>query len=136
MAGTVGTDVQLAANDGHRLGAYVARPARTPCGGSVAWLAAHHLNVSVAVSYYGGDIVEMLNRPPRCPCLVFFAGWDAHVPLADVETIRAAVPESPIYVLPGGHGFACDARPQLRRQFRTDRAHPDASAISQIRRLS
>lgn len=88
--------------------------AGTPCGGvggSVAWLAAHHLNVSAAVSYYGGDIVEMLNRPPRCPCLVFFAGWDAHVPLADVETIRAAFPESPIYVLPGEHGFACGARP-------------------------
>jgi carboxymethylenebutenolidase len=67
--------------------------------------------MSAAVSYYGCDIVEMLDRPLRCPCLVFFTGWDAHIPLTDVETIRAAVPESPIDVLPGGHGFACGARP-------------------------
>jgi carboxymethylenebutenolidase len=80
-------------------------------GGSVAWLAGHHLKLSVAVSYYGRDIVGFLDRPPRCPCMLHFAERDVHIPLADVETIRNAFPELPIYVYPGEHGFACDARP-------------------------
>lgn len=80
-------------------------------GGSAAWLAAQHLPVSAAVSYYGRDIVGMLEPPPRCPCMLFFAERDAHIPLSDVKTIRAAFPELPIYVLPGEHGFDCDRRP-------------------------
>jgi carboxymethylenebutenolidase len=80
-------------------------------GGSVAWLAGHHLKLAAVVSYYGRDIVGFLDRPPRCPCMLQFAERDVHIPLADVETIRDAFPELPIYVYPGEHGFACDARP-------------------------
>lgn len=82
-------------------------------GGSVAWLAAQHQSVSAAVSYYGRDIVGMLDRPPRCPTMLFFAERDAHIPLDDVEIVRAAFPELPIYVLPGEHGFDCDQRPSF-----------------------
>jgi carboxymethylenebutenolidase len=80
-------------------------------GGSVAWLAGHHLKLAATVSYYGRDIVGFLDRPPRCPGLLHFAQRDVHIPLDDVETIRNAFPELPIYVYPGEHGFACDARP-------------------------
>jgi carboxymethylenebutenolidase len=80
-------------------------------GGSVAWLAGHQLKLAAAVSYYGRDIVDFLERPPRCPCMLHFAERDVHIPLDDVETIRNAFPELPIYVYPGEHGFACDARP-------------------------
>jgi carboxymethylenebutenolidase len=80
-------------------------------GGSVAWLAGHHLRLAAAVSYYGSDIVGFLDRPPRCPTMLHFAERDAHIPLDDVETIRNAFPELPVYVFPGEHGFACDARP-------------------------
>jgi carboxymethylenebutenolidase len=79
-------------------------------GGSVAWLAGHHLRLAAMASYYGRDIVGFLDRPPRCPCMLHFAERDAHIPLEDVETIRDAFPELPIYVFPGEHGFACDAR--------------------------
>jgi carboxymethylenebutenolidase len=79
-------------------------------GGSVAWLAAQHLNIAAAVSYYGRDIVGMRDRPPRCPTMLLFAERDAHIPLGDVETIRTTFPELPIYVLPGEHGFDCDKR--------------------------
>jgi carboxymethylenebutenolidase len=43
--------------------------------------------------------------------MLHFAERDAHIPPDDVETIRNAFPELPIYVYPGEHGFACDARP-------------------------
>lgn len=82
-------------------------------GGSVAWLAAQYLDVAAAVSYYGRDIVGLCDKPPRCPAMLFFAERDAHIPLADVETIRATFPELPIYVLPGEHGFDCDKRPSF-----------------------
>jgi carboxymethylenebutenolidase len=52
----------------------------------------------------------MRDRPPRCPTMLLFAERDAHIPLGDVETIRTAFPELPIYVLPGEHGFDCDKR--------------------------
>src|ERR1700761_602186 len=82
-------------------------------GGSVAWLAGQHLKLAAVVSYYGRDIVGLLDRPPRCPCMLHFAERDAHIPPDDVETIRNAFPELPIYVYPGEHGFACDARPTV-----------------------
>lgn len=96
-------------------------------GGSVAWLAAQHLPVSAAVSYYGRDIVGMLEPPPRCPSMLFFAEHDMHIPLGDVETIRAAFPELPIYVLPGEHGFDCDRRPSFA---------PESARIARSRTLS
>lgn len=80
-------------------------------GGSIAWLAAAHLPVSAAVSYYGRDIVEFFDRPPRCPTMMHYAERDHHIPLGDVEAVREAYPELPIYVFPGEHGFDCDARP-------------------------
>lgn len=79
-------------------------------GGSVAWLAAQHLEVSAAVAYYGRDIVGMLGIPPRCPVMLHFAERDAHIPLSDTEAVREAFPELPIYLWPGEHGFDCDAR--------------------------
>lgn len=96
-------------------------------GGSVAWLAAQHLPVSAAVSYYGRDIVGLLDKPPRCSSMLFFAERDAHIPLDDVETIRAVFPELPIYVLPGEHGFDCDRRPSFA---------PESARIARSRTLS
>jgi carboxymethylenebutenolidase len=85
-------------------------------GGSVAWLAATRLPVSAAVSYYGRDIVGFVDRRPRCPTMVHYAERDHHIPLSDVETVREAYPELPIYVFPGEHGFDCDARPSFNAE--------------------
>lgn len=79
-------------------------------GGSVAWLAAQHLPVSAAVSYYGRDIVDFLSDPPRCPTMLHYADHDHHISPADVEKVRTAFPELPIYVYPGEHGFDCPTR--------------------------
>jgi carboxymethylenebutenolidase len=101
-------------------------------GGSVAWIAAQHLEVSAAVSYYGRDIVAMLDRPPRCPTMIHFAEHDAHIPLSDVEAVRSAFPELPIYVWPGEHGFDCDARKSFEP---TSAQHARARTLALFRKF-
>lgn len=80
-------------------------------GGTVAHVAAAELDVAVAVSYYGGAVVRMLDKRPRCPILYHFGDRDQAIPLADVERIRAAFPAARVEVYAGaGHGFACEDR--------------------------
>jgi carboxymethylenebutenolidase len=80
-------------------------------GGRVAYLAAAELPVACAVSYYGGGIVNVLEKKPKRPILFHFAELDKHIPLSDVEQIKAAVPEGIFYIYPGAdHGFNCDQR--------------------------
>jgi carboxymethylenebutenolidase len=80
-------------------------------GGTVAHVAASELPLDAAVSYYGGGVAKMLDKKPRCPILYHFGDQDASIPLLDVEMIRRANPDSPLYIYPGaGHGFNCDER--------------------------
>ena len=74
-------------------------------GGSIAWLAASTLPFAAASSYYGKDIVDWLDRPPRCPIILHFGDRDRLIPLADVERIRIVYPAIPTYIYPAGHGF-------------------------------
>ena len=74
-------------------------------GGSVAWLAALSLPLAAASCYYGRDVVDFLDRAPKCPTILHFGEHDHIIPLADVERIRAAFPDVPNYVYPAGHGF-------------------------------
>jgi carboxymethylenebutenolidase len=63
------------------------------------------------VSYYGGGVAKMLDKKPGCPILYHFGDQDASIPLPDVEKIKSANPQSPLFVYPGaGHGFNCDER--------------------------
>lgn len=80
-------------------------------GGTVAHVAASDLDLDAAVSYYGGGVAKMLDKKPRCPVMYHFGDKDASIPLADVEKIRKANPQSTLFVYPGaGHGFNCDER--------------------------
>ena len=67
-------------------------------GGSIAWLAA-------SSSYYGKDIPDWLDRPPRCPIILHFGDRDRLIPLADIARVRAAYPAIPTYIYAAGHGF-------------------------------
>jgi carboxymethylenebutenolidase len=71
-------------------------------GGSVAWLAALELDIAAASSYYGRDVVDFLDRAPRCPVLLHFGERDHLIPLEDVQKIGKV---HPVYVYPAGHGF-------------------------------
>lgn len=80
-------------------------------GGTLAYAAAAHLpGLAAAVGYYGGGTASMLDSKPTVPVMLHFGEQDGHIPLTDVEKIRAALPDVPVYTYPAGHGFNCDAR--------------------------
>jgi len=80
-------------------------------GGTLAWAAATRLpGISASVGYYGGGIANMLNEQPRVPVMLHFGERDKHISLSDVEKIKTAHPEIPVFVYPADHGFNCDER--------------------------
>ena len=80
-------------------------------GGLMTWLSACGLNgLSCASAYYGGGIAGTLDRKPNCPLIMHFGALDAHIPMTDVEKIKAALPDVPVHVYDADHGFNCDHR--------------------------
>ena len=81
-------------------------------GGSIAFLSATRLSgVSAGVGYYGGQIAQFATEKPKAPIMLHFGEKDQSIPLTDVDKIKAAQPEAPIFVYAGaGHGFHCDER--------------------------
>ena len=80
-------------------------------GGTLAFAAAADLDgVSASVGDYGGGIVKMLDKTPKVPLMLQFGELDTHIPMSDVEAIRAKLPDVPIYTYKADHGFNCDAR--------------------------
>jgi carboxymethylenebutenolidase len=84
-------------------------------GGLVTYLSAIELPIACGVVYYGGRITQHLERKPKKPMLYHFGEADSHIPLSDVEQIRAANPEGTFHLYPAGHGFNCDQRPDYHR---------------------
>ena len=74
-------------------------------GGSVAWLAASRPGFAAAVSYYGKDVPDWLDKKPLCPVVLHFGETDELIPLSGVDKIRAAYPALPVHVYPAGHAF-------------------------------
>ena len=80
-------------------------------GGSMAFAAASKLDgLSATVGYYGGNIAKMLDMKPKVPTILHFGELDAHIPMSDVDKIKAALPDVPVYTYKADHGFNCDAR--------------------------
>jgi carboxymethylenebutenolidase len=97
-------------------------------GGRMTYVSACELPLACAVSYYGGGIVQCLDKKPKCPVMYHFGELDSHIPLSDVEKIKAANPEGIFHVYAGaGHGFNCDQRSSY---------HPQAAALARERSLA
>jgi len=80
-------------------------------GGLLTWLSACHLEgLAAASSYYGGGVAGQLDNTPKCPVIFHFGKLDAHIPMTDVEAVKVAQPDSPVYVYDADHGFNCDHR--------------------------
>lgn len=80
-------------------------------GGTLAYLAACELPVACAVAYYGGQIAkEHLGKSPKRPVMYHFGEKDPHIPLTDIEKIRAADPSGIFHLYPADHGFNCEDR--------------------------
>jgi carboxymethylenebutenolidase len=81
-------------------------------GGSVSWLAATEVRgLAGAICFYGGQIIQHIDKTPHCPVQMHFGAQDSHIPLSDVEKIKQKQPQAEIYVYQhAGHGFHCDER--------------------------
>jgi carboxymethylenebutenolidase len=87
-------------------------------GGAVAFGAACNLDgLTSAVCYYGGFIARMADQKPKVPTQMHFGTLDSHIPMTDVESIRARRPDCEIHVYEGAdHGFSCDERASYNKQ--------------------
>ena len=80
-------------------------------GGLMTWLAACELDgVSAASSYYGGGVAGEAGRSAKCPVMMHFGELDAHIPMSDVEAVKAAQPDVAVFTYDADHGFNCDHR--------------------------
>lgn len=80
-------------------------------GGSVAFLSATRLSgLACAIGYYGGQIIQHVDEKTKVPCILHFGDQDQNIPMTDVEKIKKAHPDLPIFVYNAGHGFNCDER--------------------------
>ena len=77
----------------------------------MTWLSACTLEgVSAASSYYGGGVAGQMDKSPNCPTIMHFGELDAHIPMSDVEAVKSAQPDVPVYVYDADHGFNCNHR--------------------------
>ena len=75
-------------------------------GGTTAWLAAARCTGLAAVSsFYGGQIVDYLEDAPQAPTILHLGKIDELIPPANVEAIRAAHPDLPVFMYDAGHAF-------------------------------
>ena len=76
-------------------------------GGWVAWLAACRIDsLAAAACYYGGRIAQDAALQPLCPIVLHFGAEDAHIPRDQIDIIKAAHPQLPVFTYEGaGHGF-------------------------------
>ncbi|HUK00852.1 MAG TPA: dienelactone hydrolase family protein [Steroidobacteraceae bacterium] len=97
-------------------------------GGKMTYVAACELPLACGVAYYGGSTTQCLDKKPKCPMMYHFGEADTHIPLSDVDKIRAANPQGVFHVYPGaGHGFNCDQRASF---------NPQAAALARERSLA
>ena len=86
-------------------------------GGLLAWLSATRLHPDVAVGYYAGRIGDFAAETPKIPIQLHFGKLDTHIPVEQVEKVKAAHPEVEIYwYSDAGHGFNCDLRASYNPQ--------------------
>jgi carboxymethylenebutenolidase len=75
-------------------------------GGAVSFLAAQRCSGVRAVSgFYGRVIPDLLGAPPRAPVMLHYGARDAAIPPDNIERVRLAIPDMPIYLYDAGHGF-------------------------------
>ena len=95
-------------------------------GGTTAWLAAARCTgLSAAVAYYGGHIIDNLTLIPQVPTILHLGKTDELIPPAEVEAIREAHPDLPIFMYEAGHAFVAP-----------NGFHADSARLSSLRTLA
>ena len=91
-------------------------------GGTLAWLSACQVDgFNAAISYYGGGIGKLLSIQPKCPTIFHFGEQDHAIPAEEINSLRQAHPECPVFLYPADNGFNCEQR---------DSFHSTSSAIA------
>lgn len=81
-------------------------------GGAAAWAAAQHCAHVRAVScFYGRLITDLLDAAPKAPVMLHYGARDPAIPPQDIERVRLAAPQAPLYLYEAGHGFCRKASP-------------------------
>lgn len=80
-------------------------------GGTVVHVAGSELALDAGVSYYGTGVLRNLDKRPRCPTMYHFGEQDHSIPAAEIDKVKAAVPDAYFHVYAGAqHGFNCEDR--------------------------
>jgi len=95
-------------------------------GGGISYLAACELPIAAAVCYYGGSIVNYLDKNPKCPVMYHFAEKDKHITAEIRAKIQAAHPEGIYYLYQADHAFNRDVGPNYE---------PKSAALARQRTL-
>jgi carboxymethylenebutenolidase len=75
-------------------------------GGTASWMAAAECTgVKAASCFYGRLIATLLDYTPKVPVMLHYGARDPSIPPENVESVRAATPDSPLYLYDAGHGF-------------------------------
>lgn len=75
-------------------------------GGAAAWMAAAECTgLKAASCFYGRLIANLLDHKPKIPVMLHYGARDASIPVENVESVRLAAPDSPLYLYDAGHGF-------------------------------
>ncbi len=76
-------------------------------GGAVSWLAAARCSGLAAASGFYGRLIatQMLDMAPRAPTILHYGRNDPHIPMSEVDAVRARHAEVPIHLYDSGHGF-------------------------------
>lgn len=75
-------------------------------GGAAAWMAAAQCTgLKAASCFYGRLIADLTQNAPQIPVMLHFGASDASIPPENIERVRLAAPDSPLYLYDAGHGF-------------------------------
>lgn len=75
-------------------------------GGAATWMAAAECtNLKAASCFYGRLIANITDHTPKIPTMLHYGARDASIPPENVESVRLATPDSPLYLYDAGHGF-------------------------------
>jgi carboxymethylenebutenolidase len=75
-------------------------------GGAAAWMAAAECEgLNAASCFYGRLIADLTGYTPRIPVMLHYGARDPSIPSANVERVRLAAPDAPLYLYDAGHGF-------------------------------
>ncbi|MFN3465077.1 MAG: dienelactone hydrolase family protein [Terricaulis sp.] len=75
-------------------------------GGAATWMAAAECTgLKAAACFYGRLIANILDHKPKIPTMLHYGARDASIPPENVESVRLAAPDSPLYLYDAGHGF-------------------------------